>query len=363
MPPDGFSTMKKVKCGVIGAGWWATFAHIPGILGHPHADLVAVQKRNADEARRVAKAFGVPHACQTVDELLAIEELDAVVVSTTPNVHYVQTRAALDRGLHVLVEKPMTLTAAQASELVALASKKRVQLLISCPWHFTPHALEARKRIRDGEIGEVRMISILMTNPVARLIKGLDTSPTHGTPFLEPRPRSYSDPAVAGGGQIYTQISHVVAYVSFLLDSRPGQVFARFHNDGSAVDIYDTLNIAMENGTLVSIASTGATSLSERTYEFRVFGTRSMLYLELWKGTMSAFEIEADRRTDLPQLPPDQVYPHEAPVKNLIDSVLGNAENGSPGWLGEAAMEVIEAACQSARSGANVTVRSKGATP
>jgi len=353
--------MKKVKCGVLGAGWWGTFAHIPGIIGHPQAELVAIQSRNADEARKVAEAFGVCHACQTDDELLAIEDLDAVVVSSTPNMHYAQARAALERGLHVLVEKPMTLTAAEARELALLASKKRLQLLISCPWHFTPHALEARKRIRAGEVGEVRMISILMTNPVARLIKGLDTSPTHGTPFIEPNPGSYSDPAVAGGGQVYTQISHVAAYLSYLLDSSASEIFARFHKDGSAVDIYDTLNIAMECGALISIASTGATSLSERAFELRVFGTREIIYLELWKGTMSVLEIEGDRRSDLGQLSPDQIYPHEAPVKNLIDSVLGLAENLSPGWLGVAAMEIIEAACRSARTGRNVKVSMPGA--
>ncbi len=357
--------MDRVRCGVIGAGWWGTFAHIPAILRHPRAELIAIQNPDPSAARKVVDAFGIPRACHTAEELLALPDLNAVVVSSTPNLHYVQARAALERGLHVLVEKPMTLTAAEATELVAFANHKGLHLLVSCPWHYTSHALEARKRIRDGELGEIRMMSILMTNPVARLIKGLDTVPTHGTSLsvLASRPNSYSDPAVAGGGQIYTQVSHVAAYLPYLLGVRPRQVFARFHNDGARLDIYDTLNITMANGTLVSIASTGATSLSQRTYEVRIFGTRAMIYLELWRGTMTVFEIEADRRIDLPELSPREIYPHESPATNLIDSILGVSENLAPGWLGAAAIEVIEAASQSAKTGAEVRVGTEGPEP
>ena len=67
-------------------------------------------------------------------------------------------------------------------------------------------------------------------------------------------------------------------------------MFARFHNDGARLDIYDSLNIRMEDGTLVNIASTGATSLNLRTYEVRIFGTDGMLYMDLWHGTMEVHE-------------------------------------------------------------------------
>ena len=61
----------KIKCGVIGAGWWATFAHIPALLNHPNAELVAIQKRNLQEAQKVADDFGIPIACTTPNELLS----------------------------------------------------------------------------------------------------------------------------------------------------------------------------------------------------------------------------------------------------------------------------------------------------
>ena len=137
--------MKKVSIGVIGAGWWGTFAHIPAIKSHPYAELVAVQSREKALAKKIAGDFGATHACTGVEEILAIKELDAVIVASTPNVHFAQARAALESGLHVLVEKPMTFTADEARELVETAAKKKLQLLVSCPWHFTAHGIEARR--------------------------------------------------------------------------------------------------------------------------------------------------------------------------------------------------------------------------
>ena len=347
----------KIKCGVIGAGWWATFAHIPALLGHPNAELIAVQKRNRQEARKVADDFGIPIACTTASELLAIEGLQAIVVCSSPNLHYEQASAALALGKHVLIEKPMTLTVAEGVELVAMARNHGTQFLISCPWHYTAHAKEAQRLVRNGDLGEVRMISVLMTNPISHLLRGDSTQPTHGTPYMHPREGTYSDPKVAGGGQIYAQVCHVAAYLTFLTGAWPAEVFARFHNDGQALDIYDTLNLQMDDSSIATIASTGATSVGRRDFELRVFGTKGMLFLDLWHGKMEFVPLVGGPRS-FPDLPEDAIYPHQAPALNLIDSILDPRRNQSPATLGVAAMDVIEAACRSAKSGSNVRVSS-----
>jgi predicted dehydrogenase len=350
--------VKKSRIGVIGAGWWATSAHIPAIKSRPDAELVAIQSRERDKAERVARDFGVKHACTTVAELLAIPSLDAVIVSTTPNVHYAQTKAALERGLHVLLEKPMTFTTAEARELVDLAARKKLQLLISCPWHYTAHGIEARRLIASGGLGEIKMISVLMTNPIDKLLKGINTSPTHGMKdvYAEPRKGSYNDPAIAGGGQIYCQVSHAAAYLTFLTGFRAAEVFAHFDRDGSVNDIYNALSVKLENGALVALASTGATPLTERNYEVRVFGSKAILQLELWRGTMTLIDL-AEQRTEFQPLTENEIYPAQSPALNFVDAIRGKAPNGSPGELGLASMEIIEAACQSAANGQNITIR------
>ena len=349
----------KIKCGVLGAGWWATLAHIPALLAHPRAELVAVQTDDAGLAKKVAADFGVPHACTTTAELLSVEGLQAVVVSSSPHLHYEQAHAALQMGNHVLLEKPMTLSVIQAKDLLRLARERNLQFLISCPWHYTAHATSAQRMIREGRLGKVRMISVLMTNPVSHLIRGSGTTPTHrnGAPYLHPRITTYSDRVIAGGGQIYAQVCHVAAYLTFLTGTGASEVFARFHNDDALLDIYDTLNIRMDDGTLVSIASTGATSENLRTYEVRIFGTGGMLYMDLWRGTMEFTSMDGARITS-PELSPAEIYPHHAPAIDLIDSIFDPSCNRSPASLGAASMEVIEAACISAASGQNVLVPS-----
>lgn len=350
------SSNGKVRCGIIGAGSWATFAHLPALLQHPQAQVVAVQKRSLEAARQVADDFGVPHAFADPNELLALDGLDAVVVSSSPNMHYAQTRAALRRGLHVLLETPMTINVEDARLLVRLAESGNRQLLISYPWHHTRHALQARELIRSGQLGEIRMISVLMTNQVDHLIRGRHAGVAPGTAYLSPHMETYSDPAVAGGGQMYTQGSHAAAYLEFLTGQPAVEVFARLHNDGGRLDRYDAVSLRLSGGCLVSVASTGATPDQRRDYEVRVYGTAGMIALDLWRGTMEFVPMHGARvaHTDLE---PEEIYPVGAPAADLVDSVIEGRPGRSPGSLGLAAIEVIEAAYESARLETNVRIQ------
>ncbi len=121
-------------------------------------------------------------------------------------------------------------------------------------------------------------------------------------------------------------------------------------------DIYDTLNLKLENGALATIASTGATPMGERSYEVRVFGSKAILQLELWRGTMKLIDF-AGKQTEFPPLAESEIYPAQSPALNFVDAILGKAPNGSSGDFGLASMEIIEAACESAQTGRNEKIR------
>lgn len=348
---------KEIGVGVIGAGWWATTAHIPAVREHPQARLIAVQSRSQEKASKIAHDFGAPYGMTEVGDVLARDDIDAVIISSTPNVHYGQTKAALQAGKHVLLEKPMTFTMAEAQELCDLAEAKNLHLLISCPWHYTRHGIKARQLIHDGAIGDIRMISILMTNPIDKLLKGINTTPTHGMDrvYVEPGIGSYNDPEIAGGGQIYCQVSHAAAYLTFLTGLQPVSVYAQMDFADSPNDIYDVLSVKMNNGALVSLASTAATPLEERNYEVRVYGTKGIILLELWKGTMEVVPFEGERTAEADLTEPEK-YPENSPALNLIDTVLGRTPNGSDGRLGLASMKIIEGSLKSADSRQPVTL-------
>ena len=356
--------MRTVKVAVIGAGWWGTNAHIPAFKKHPQAELVAVQTRSMDKARKIADDFGIPHACTTVEEVLAIDGLEAVAISTTPNVHYEQTKAALLAGKHVVLEKPMTITVSQAQELVDIAERKHLHFVISCPWHYNACAIEARQLIETGALGKLKMVAIHFTNNVAGLYAGkpLDEAfridkekHPEWLPYRMPGTSSYSDPSVSGGGHIHTQISHVAAMLGFITQSEPAEVYARFDNAGTAVDVYDLLNVKLANGALVSISSHGLPMPRDTRFEVHADGDHAAITIDLMRGQMDLHDIDGNE-TRYPEAPRDRRAPSLAPATNLVDLVLGNGHNGSPATLGLYAMKLIEAASQSARTNSNVVV-------
>ena len=373
--------MDRVRCAIIGAGHWATIAHIPAIRNHPRADLVALHTLDAGLARQMARDFEVPIGTASVEEILSIEDLDAVIVSSTQNVHYEHTKSVLERGLHVLCEKPLTLTVSQAEEVVQLADEQGVQFVVSCPWNYTPHAREAQKLIQSGKLGQLKMINILQTNFVLDYFQGRShadifaDSPNLQNPsevYIEPgqlsleqpaagqdgKVRSHlSDPEIGGGGQVYSQVSHIGAYIGLLTGVDPVEVFARFDNAGLAVDVYNAINMKLADGTLVSLGTHGATMLSERNYEIRVYGTGGMILLELWKGKMEFHDIDCNVQR-YPDIPEADIYPIYAPAQNLVDCILGEADNFSPGRLGLYAMKIIEGACESVKTNTNVILSS-----
>ena len=107
---------------------------------------------------------------------------------------------------------------------------------------------------------------------------------------------------MSGGGQKYTQVTPVGAYLALLTGRDPCAVFARFDNHDTRFDLRDSINATWKGGALVSIANTGAPMPGERTFEVRVFGTDAMLFLELWQGTMRIHRARGAPR-DYPRWP------------------------------------------------------------
>jgi predicted dehydrogenase len=357
--------MSKVRCAVIGAGWWATTAHLPVLKSHPDVQLVAVQSLDKSKIQQIARDFGASKSLTRWEDLLAIEGLDAVVIASTPNMHFMQAKAALSRGLHVMLEKPMTFTAREAAELVKLAESKKLHFVASFPWHFTRHAIEAKRLIESGEVGQVKMISIMMIDECLGLYQGLPWKEIFGDgrnpecqpePYVEPGRRSYADPSISGGGQIYAQVCHVAAYLTYLTGKEATEVFARFDNGPVNIDVYNVVNVKLDGGILAGITSTGATGRTKRACPVTVFGSKGVIHLDLFDGTMSFQTMDGNRREFSP-LTEAENYPMGDPVRNLLDLITKQTTvNRSPGALGAAAMRIVEGSCRSVQQHTNVSV-------
>ena len=133
----------RARIAVIGAGWWSTTAHIPGLLANPDVELVAVCDTSEEALDRVRAAYGEIKTYRDCREMLGREELDGAIVAVNHHAHYDVAKNCLERGLHVLLEKPMVLEAKHADALVELAASKKVELDCRISVQFHCHDAES----------------------------------------------------------------------------------------------------------------------------------------------------------------------------------------------------------------------------
>ena len=118
------SSVRKARIGVIGAGWWAVVNHLPELVKNEDCEVVAVNRLGAAELAEVQSMFGVEQGFEDYREMLEKVPMDGVIVASPHTVHFEHASAALSAGCHVMVEKPLATTAADARALTALADEK-----------------------------------------------------------------------------------------------------------------------------------------------------------------------------------------------------------------------------------------------
>lgn len=144
----------KIRIGLIGVGSWANRVQIPQVLSHPQAELVALSARTDDKLTKAGADFGVTALYTDYQALLARDDLDAVCISSTHNMHYEMAKAALDRGLHVFCEKPLGMNSTQTRELRDLAAQKGVVTMVSFTNRWVPESAESKRLLDEGYVGE-----------------------------------------------------------------------------------------------------------------------------------------------------------------------------------------------------------------
>ncbi|MDF7808682.1 Gfo/Idh/MocA family oxidoreductase [Pontiellaceae bacterium B12219] len=143
-----------VKWGIIGCGGIAR-KFVSSLKALPTGTLVAVASSSAERAETFAKETGLDPVATDYAGLLANPDVDAVYIATTHNFHAANLRQCLESGKHVLCEKPMTINAAQAEEMIALARAKNLFLMEGMWARFLPAIRKARELVNEGAIGEV----------------------------------------------------------------------------------------------------------------------------------------------------------------------------------------------------------------
>src|SRR5215211_1487706 len=198
----------KARIGVIGAGWWVTENHLPILEERDDIELAAVCRLGEAELQQVEERFGFGFATEDYREMLDQVALDGVIVGSPHVVHHEHAKAALERELHAMVEKPMTTRTAEARELVELAARKNRQIVIPYGWNFRPYTREARRLVREGYIGEIEHVVCQMASPTRDLFSGEPMQETEEA-FFRPAASTWADPE-RSGGYGWGQLTHAL---------------------------------------------------------------------------------------------------------------------------------------------------------
>lgn len=350
--------MTKLRLGFIGAGWWATANHIPILAARDDVELAAVCRLGREELQQVKDRFGFRFATESAEELVA-QPLDAVVVTSPHTLHYHHARLALERGLHVMCDKPMCTRGDHARELVRLAAENKLHLLVPYGWHYKPFALQAKQWLDSGGIGQVQFAMCHMASPIRDLLQGKrfvteGNSGQAGGVMFEPDPRTWADPAVAGGGYGHAQLSHATGLLFWLTGLMPTSAFARMSAPGATVDLYDAIAVTFDNGAIGTVSGAGTVPPSGITgfqVDLRIFGTDGMLLLDMERARLEL--RRHDGRMDRIDLPPDAgAYECTQPPHNFADLVLRKTTvNHAPGDAAMRSVLLLDAAYRSAASG------------
>jgi predicted dehydrogenase len=143
-----------IKVGVIGYGYWGpnvarNFNHV-GV-----SEVVAITDKRADCLKRAKEAFPQAKITKDCQELLTSPDIDVIAVVTPVWTHFELAKDALKNGKHIFVEKPFTANIAQAEELIELAAKKKLQIMVDHTFLFTGAVRKIRQLVDDGVMGKL----------------------------------------------------------------------------------------------------------------------------------------------------------------------------------------------------------------
>ena len=143
-----------VRAGVIGYGYWGPNI-VRNLAGLDHCEVTTICDMNANALKRAQKAYPGAHLTTEFDEVLKSPAIDAVAIVTPVWTHYQLAKTALENGKHVFVEKPFTSNSAQAMELIELAERKNLRIMVDHTFLFSGAVRKIRQLIDNGTLGKL----------------------------------------------------------------------------------------------------------------------------------------------------------------------------------------------------------------
>ncbi|HYL58495.1 MAG TPA: Gfo/Idh/MocA family oxidoreductase [Candidatus Acidoferrales bacterium] len=342
-----------ITVAISGTGAIAERAHIPALRSVADARIVALQSRTAEKAQRVVDALWPggsdrPRVVTDFDEMLARERPDAVCVFTPNHLHCEFTLKALASGAHVLVEKPMAPTAAEARRMVDAARRAGRVLMVAMQRRYGGLERTIKDALVSGAIGRPHFIR-------ARL--------SHGGPeSWAPGQKWFTTASEAGGGAMLDLGVHVADLAIWYMgevDSVSGQVATL----AKKIEVDDT-------GAMVLRFKSGVVGVVEASWSsmpplsaIEIYGTEGRVMTGYPRQDIAIVRADGSEATGFSRDevmkrfdPRDLLAPFRELAANFIGAIQGKVTASPDGTDGLRAIEAVEACYRSSRTGNRIAL-------
>ncbi|NLL70433.1 MAG: Gfo/Idh/MocA family oxidoreductase [Epulopiscium sp.] len=355
--------MKTLNVGIIGAGSISNF-HMEGYKVLPNVNVIAVCDINEERAKAYAKKHDIPHVFTDYNEMLKLEELEAVSVTTWNNGHAPISIAALNAGKHVLCEKPLAMNAQEAQQMVDAAKANDKILMVGFVRRFEEKANLLREAVESGDLGKVYYAK---TGYVRKW----------GNPG-----GWFADKKRSGGGPVIDLGVHVIDLVRYItgkpkavsvsastfhdLGMKPnikglGKYFSEDHDENNPYnDVEDaaTALIKFDNGMTLFFETSWVLHVKQPHNYVNLFGDKAGAQME---PELEFYEERNDYFTETKPIIQagsdhmDNIFVRE--IKHFVECVLEGIPCRNPGEDGVEIMKILDAIYESAETGKEVIIK------
>jgi predicted dehydrogenase len=322
------SSTRKIGYAVIGLGRIADH-FLRGALPTTNSRITGLVSGHRDKADRIAAQYSVPagsiYSYENFDEIAHNPAIDAVYVALPNSMHAEYTIRAAKAGKHVLCEKPMSTSVAEAESMIAACKAANVKLMIAYRCHYEPTNLRAIKLIRDGALGQVQAIESAF---------GFNIAP--GEWRLSKK--------MAGGGPLFDVGIYSLNACRYLTGEEPADISAYasvIDHDGRFNEVEENVAWSMKfpSGIVASCTTTYGANMSGY---FRVYGSKGWLEVDqafVYEGLHLRAQFSGTKLDEPnPSRDPSQF---QAEAEHFSNCILNNQEPQSPGEEGLRDMRYI----------------------
>lgn len=254
--------MQKVRWGVLGAGGIADRRTIPGMMQCKNAELVAVMEVNREFAQACCDKWNCARAYDSDEALLRDPEIDAVYIASPVVMHARQARLAADAGKHILIEKPLAMTAQEGQEVIDHCRARGVKIAAGLMMRFGSHVQTMKRAIAEGKIGRVA------------------SGYAQFTCWYPDIPGAWRQSrAQSGGGALMDMGVHCIDLMQYVLGSRVKEVAAFCDTLSFSYEVEDSVSVLlrMENGAQCVVQTNFNIPDDAAKWRLEFFGDRGRL--------------------------------------------------------------------------------------